>query len=206
MAHDGELGTERTFFAVGLTQVTSLFAAQHWVSCLPVISLTTITQFIHQMFNGPRMDPYVLRLLASLSAGFDRASHAEIPQVFNIGSIESFSRIHAKQIHSCKIGVEVVALISLARAKLVARASTFVVGRYAMLRYNDPGFSFYLLVESYVEPGVKPLFTAGNYNCLHTYYINDGIWGIVLSIWFLSRPFFGAGSGGLFYSNDLPKN
>lgn len=67
------------------------------------------------------MDPYVLRLLASLSAGFDRASHAEIPQVFNIGSIESFSRIHAKQIHSCKIGVEVVALISLARAKLVVR-------------------------------------------------------------------------------------
>ncbi|KAJ3854565.1 hypothetical protein EV368DRAFT_80486 [Lentinula lateritia] len=92
MAHDGELGTERTLFVVG----TSLFAAQHWVSCFPEISLTTISQFSHQMFNGPRMDPYVLRLLATLSAGFDRASHAEIPQVFDIGGIESFSRIHAK--------------------------------------------------------------------------------------------------------------
>ncbi|KAJ3886510.1 hypothetical protein GG344DRAFT_81642 [Lentinula edodes] len=75
MAHDGELGTERTFFVVDLTQVTSLFGY-----------LVYRRLVITTMFNGPR-GPICFALF--LSAGFDRASHAEIPQDFNIGGIEN---------------------------------------------------------------------------------------------------------------------
>ncbi|KAJ3904173.1 hypothetical protein F5879DRAFT_1023066 [Lentinula edodes] len=211
MAHDGELGTERTFFVVGLTQVTSLFAAQHWVSCLPEISLTTISQFSHQMFNGPRMDPYVLRLLASLGAGFDRPSHAEIPQVFKI---ESFSRIHAEQIHLCKIGVDwasrrhekpmpqygtplvtVPALLAKANKELnlnvIGLASTFVVD--VMLSVfgtaTDAEFSFYLLDVILTDAIEEHFPDLRNINSdwglelggIIAYYINDGIRGILFN-------------------------
>ncbi|KAJ6593752.1 ornithine decarboxylase [Mycena capillaripes] len=68
---------ERAFFVADLGQVY----AQHlrWRACLPQI------QPFYAVKCNP--DPYVLRLLAALGAGFDCASNGEISQVLAIGGI-----------------------------------------------------------------------------------------------------------------------
>ncbi|KAF7321553.1 Ornithine decarboxylase [Mycena kentingensis (nom. inval.)] len=69
---------ERAFFVADLSQVYH----QHlrWRACLPEI------QPFYAVKCNP--DPYVLRLLAALGAGFDCASNGEISQVLNIGGID----------------------------------------------------------------------------------------------------------------------
>ncbi|KAJ7209512.1 ornithine decarboxylase [Mycena pura] len=69
---------ERAFFVADISQVYK----QHlrWSSCLPEI------QPFYAVKCNP--DPYVLRLLAALGAGFDCASNGEICQVLDIGGID----------------------------------------------------------------------------------------------------------------------
>ncbi|KAJ6543568.1 ornithine decarboxylase [Mycena vulgaris] len=71
--HDPD--AERAFFVGDLSQVYR----QHlrWLACLPEI------QPFYAVKCNP--DPYVLRLLAALGAGFDCASNGEISQVLDIG-------------------------------------------------------------------------------------------------------------------------
>ncbi|KAJ7733093.1 pyridoxal-dependent decarboxylase [Mycena olivaceomarginata] len=69
---------ERAFFVADLAQVY----AQHlrWRACLP---------HIHPFYAVKcNPDPYVLRLLAALGAGFDCASNGEISQVLAIGGVD----------------------------------------------------------------------------------------------------------------------
>ncbi|KAF8528332.1 ornithine decarboxylase [Hysterangium stoloniferum] len=72
---DNAVNSERAFFVADLSQVY----AQHarWVKNLP-----DIEPFFAVKSNP---DPYVIRLLAGLGAGFDCASHNEIGQVLDIG-------------------------------------------------------------------------------------------------------------------------
>ncbi|KAJ7782982.1 pyridoxal-dependent decarboxylase [Mycena metata] len=69
---------ERAFFVADLGQVY----AQHlrWRACLPRI------QPFYAVKCNP--DPYVLRLLGALGAGFDCASNGEISQVLAVGGID----------------------------------------------------------------------------------------------------------------------
>ncbi|KAJ3802153.1 ornithine decarboxylase [Lentinula aff. detonsa] len=78
LANDGEPDAERAFFVADLSQVYRQH--QRWVSCLP-----EITPYYAVKCNP---DPYVLRLLAALGAGFDCASNGEISQVLSIGGID----------------------------------------------------------------------------------------------------------------------
>jgi ornithine decarboxylase len=69
---------EKAFFVADLSQVYQQH--QRWIKCLPHI------QPYYAVKCNP--DPYVLRLLASLGAGFDCASNGEISQVLRIGGID----------------------------------------------------------------------------------------------------------------------
>ncbi|KAI6152980.1 hypothetical protein EDD17DRAFT_1633684, partial [Pisolithus thermaeus] len=69
---------EKAFFVADLTQV--YLQHQRWLRCLPDIEPH------YAVKCNP--DPYVLRLLASLGAGFDCASNGEISQVLRIGGVE----------------------------------------------------------------------------------------------------------------------
>lgn len=74
-ASDGDVDAEKAFFVADLGDVW----AQHmkWKQCLPRV------QPFYAIKCNP--DPYVLRLLASLGAGFDCASYGEISRVLSIG-------------------------------------------------------------------------------------------------------------------------
>ncbi|KAG6332299.1 hypothetical protein ID866_6794 [Astraeus odoratus] len=72
------LDAEKAFFVADLTQV--YLQHQRWLRCLPDIEP-------HYGALSNASYPYVLRLLASLGAGFDCASNGEISQVLNIGGI-----------------------------------------------------------------------------------------------------------------------
>ncbi|KAF5345661.1 hypothetical protein D9757_014207 [Collybiopsis confluens] len=78
LANDGEIDAEKAFFVADLSQVFRQH--QRWLACLP-----EITPFYAVKCNP---DPYVLRLLAALGAGFDCASNGEISQVLSIGGID----------------------------------------------------------------------------------------------------------------------
>ncbi|TFK34528.1 ornithine decarboxylase [Crucibulum laeve] len=75
-AHEPD--AEKAFFVADLSQVYK----QHmrWKACLPEI------QPFYAVKCNP--DPYVIRLLAALGAGFDCASNGEISQVLNVGGID----------------------------------------------------------------------------------------------------------------------
>ncbi|KAJ7278222.1 ornithine decarboxylase [Mycena rebaudengoi] len=77
LAANNDPDAERAFFVGDLSQVYR----QHkrWEACLPEI------QPFYAVKCNP--DPYVLRLLAALGAGFDCASNGEISQVLNIGGV-----------------------------------------------------------------------------------------------------------------------
>jgi len=76
---------EKAFFVADLGQVYRQH--QRWRSCLPEI------QPFYAVKCNP--DPYVLRLLAALGAGFDCASNNEISQVLDIGGIDPSKIIFA---------------------------------------------------------------------------------------------------------------
>ncbi|KXN81294.1 Ornithine decarboxylase [Leucoagaricus sp. SymC.cos] len=75
LAAAGEPDAEKAFFVADLSEVYK----QHkrWTTCLPEI------QPFYAVKCNP--DPYVIRLLASLGAGFDCASNGEINQILSIG-------------------------------------------------------------------------------------------------------------------------
>jgi len=90
LASPGEPDAEKAFFVADLGEVFR----QHrrWISCLPEIQpfygscLLSLSLLIHPppaLKCNP--DPYIIRLLASLGAGFDCASNGEINQVLSIG-------------------------------------------------------------------------------------------------------------------------
>ncbi|KAJ3769009.1 ornithine decarboxylase [Lentinula raphanica] len=131
LANDGEPDAEKAFFVADLSQVYKQH--QRWVSRLP-----EITPYYAVKCNP---DPYVLRLLASLGAGFDCASNGEISQVLNIGGIDPSRIIFANPCkansfirNAGKMGVDVMTfdnadeLYKVARthprAKLVLRILT----------------------------------------------------------------------------------
>ncbi|KAF8963089.1 ornithine decarboxylase [Flammula alnicola] len=76
---------EKAFFVADLSQVYKQH--QRWKSCLPEI------QPFYAVKCNP--DPYVIRLLASLGAGFDCASNNEIAQVLDVGGIDPSNIIFA---------------------------------------------------------------------------------------------------------------
>lgn len=75
LATGGEPDAERAFFVADLSQV--YFQWQRWKRCLPEIDP------FFAIKSNP--DPYVLRLFASLGAGFDCASSGEITNVLGLG-------------------------------------------------------------------------------------------------------------------------
>ncbi|TFK24813.1 ornithine decarboxylase [Coprinopsis marcescibilis] len=77
-ANNHEADAEQAFFVADLSQVYRQH--QRWKSCLPEI------QPFYAIKCNP--DPYVLRLLAALGAGFDCASLNEISQVLNLGGVD----------------------------------------------------------------------------------------------------------------------
>ncbi|KAJ6611136.1 pyridoxal-dependent decarboxylase [Mycena sp. CBHHK59/15] len=72
-----EPDAEKAFFVADLSHVYRQH--QRWVAALP-----EITPFYAVKCNP---DPYVLRLLAALGAGFDCASHGEISAVLRLGGV-----------------------------------------------------------------------------------------------------------------------
>ncbi|EAU85127.1 ornithine decarboxylase [Coprinopsis cinerea okayama7 len=77
-AADHEPDAEKAFFVADLSQVYRQH--QRWITCLPEI------QPFYAVKCNP--DPYVIRLLAALGAGFDCASLNEISSVLNVGGID----------------------------------------------------------------------------------------------------------------------
>ncbi|KIK60135.1 hypothetical protein GYMLUDRAFT_244568 [Collybiopsis luxurians FD-317 M1] len=118
LANDAEPDAEKAFFVADLSQVYR----QHlrWVACLP-----EITPFYAVKCNP---DPYVLRLLASLGAGFDCASNGEISQVLSIGGIDPSRIIFANPCkansfirNACKMGVDAMTFDNMDELHKVAR-------------------------------------------------------------------------------------
>ncbi|KAJ4490948.1 ornithine decarboxylase [Lentinula aciculospora] len=131
MAHDGEPDAEKAFFVADLSQV--YMQHQRWVSSLP-----EITPYYAVKCNP---DPYVLRLLAALGAGFDCASNGEISQVLGIGGVHPSRIIFANPCkansfirNAGKMGVDAMTFDNIdelykvarthSRAKLVIRILT----------------------------------------------------------------------------------
>lgn len=82
-AHEPD--AEKAFFVADLSVVYRQH--QRWKACLPEI------QPFYAVKCNP--DPYVIRLLASLGAGFDCASNNEISQVLDLGGIDPSNLIFA---------------------------------------------------------------------------------------------------------------
>ncbi|KAJ7675050.1 ornithine decarboxylase [Mycena rosella] len=117
-ASDAE-GAESAFFVADLTQVYR----QHlrWRACLPQI------QPFYAVKCNP--DPYVLRLLAALGAGFDCASNGEISQVLDIGGIHPSRIIFANPCkavsfvrNAAKMGVDMMTFDNADELYKIARA------------------------------------------------------------------------------------
>lgn len=94
LAAEGEPDAERAFFVADLSQV--FLQWQRWKRCLPEIEpffgtspdfLRTCVFHLHRcpLAIKSNPDPYILRLLASLGAGFDCASSGEITNVLGLG-------------------------------------------------------------------------------------------------------------------------
>jgi len=80
-----ELNAEKAFFVADLSEVYRQF--KRWKICFPEIHP------FYAIKCNP--DPYVLRLLAALGAGFDCASTGEISQVLEIGGVDPSRIIYA---------------------------------------------------------------------------------------------------------------
>jgi ornithine decarboxylase len=130
-ANDDEPDAEKAFFVADLSQVYAQH--QRWMACLP-----EITPHYAVKCNP---DPYVLRLLAALGAGFDCASNGEISQVISIGGVDPSRIIFANPCkansfirNAGKVGVDTMTFDNLdelykvsrchPRAKLVVRILT----------------------------------------------------------------------------------
>ncbi|KAJ7112846.1 ornithine decarboxylase [Mycena crocata] len=119
LAANHELDAERAFFVGDLSQVYR----QHlrWQACLPEI------QPFYAVKCNP--DPYVLRLLAALGAGFDCASNGEISQVLQIGGIAPERIIFANPCKATsfvrnagKLGVDLMTFDNADELHKIARA------------------------------------------------------------------------------------
>ncbi|KAG6372145.1 pyridoxal-dependent decarboxylase [Boletus reticuloceps] len=77
-ATENKINAEKAFFVADLGQVYRQH--QRWLQCMP-----DIEPFYAVKCNP---DPYVLRLLAALGAGFDCASNGEIAKVLALGGVE----------------------------------------------------------------------------------------------------------------------
>ncbi|KAF9072549.1 ornithine decarboxylase [Rhodocollybia butyracea] len=118
MGNGDELDAEKAFFVADLSQV--YLQHQRWVTSLP-----KITPYYAVKCNP---DPYVLRLLASLGAGFDCASNGEISQVLNIGGIDPSRIIFANPCkansfirNAGKVGVDTMTFDNIDELYKVAR-------------------------------------------------------------------------------------
>lgn len=131
MGNEAEPDAEKAFFVADLSQVYRQH--QRWITCLP-----EITPYYAVKCNP---DPYVLRLLAALGAGFDCASNGEISQVISIGGIDPSRIIFANPCkansfirNAGKVGVDTMTFDNIdelykvsrthPRAKLVVRILT----------------------------------------------------------------------------------
>ncbi|KAJ7577639.1 ornithine decarboxylase [Mycena floridula] len=119
LAQNDEPDTEKAFFVGDISQVYR----QHlrWKACLPEV------QPFYAVKCNP--DPYVLRLLAALGAGFDCASNGEISQVLNIGGISPGRIIFANPCkavsfvrNAAKMGVDMMTFDNMDELYKISRA------------------------------------------------------------------------------------
>jgi len=128
--------SEKAFFVADLSQIYQ----QHkrWKACLPEITpfyggldyffhaLCQPLYFILAVKCNP--DPYVIRLLAALGAGFDCASNNEISQVLAVGGIEPSNIIYANPCkaasfirNAAKVGVDLMTFDNSDELKKISR-------------------------------------------------------------------------------------
>ncbi|KAG5350474.1 Ornithine decarboxylase [Termitomyces sp. T112] len=112
---------ERAFLVANLGQVYCQH--QRWISALPEI------QPFYAVKCNP--DPYVIRLLAALGAGFDCASNGEISKILNVGGIDPSRIIFANPCkatsfikNAAKMGVEMMTFDNADELYKIARAHT----------------------------------------------------------------------------------
>ncbi|KAG5641627.1 hypothetical protein DXG03_004579 [Asterophora parasitica] len=119
LAEDHEPNAEKAFFVGDLSQVYR----QHmrWKASLPEI------QPFYAVKCNP--DPYVIRLLAALGAGFDCASNGEISQVLKVGGIDPARIIFANPCKAvsfirsaAKMGVETMTFDNADELHKIARS------------------------------------------------------------------------------------
>ncbi|KIJ11499.1 ornithine decarboxylase [Paxillus involutus ATCC 200175] len=113
------INAEKAFFVADLSEVYRQH--QRWLKCLPEIEPH------YAIKCNP--DPYVLRLLASLGAGFDCASNGEIAQVLNIGGIDPSRILYANPCkatsfirNAAKMGVDKMTFDNADELYKIARA------------------------------------------------------------------------------------
>lgn len=131
LAVDGEPDAERAFFVADLGQVYLQW--QRWKRCLPEV------EPFFAIKSNP--DPYVLRLLASLGAGFDCASSGEITNVLGLGVVPS-RIIFANPCkaasfirHAAKTNVEMMTFDNLDELHKIAR--TFPTAKLVLRIHTD---------------------------------------------------------------------
>ncbi|KAK2467239.1 hypothetical protein APHAL10511_000788 [Amanita phalloides] len=114
-----EPDAEKAFFVADLSHIYRQF--QRWKRCMPEIH-----PFYAVKCNP---DPYVIRLLAALGAGFDCASNGEISQVLNVGGIDPSRIIFANPCkaasfvrNAAKMGVDLMTFDNMDELYKVARA------------------------------------------------------------------------------------
>jgi len=126
--------SEKAFFVADLSQIYQ----QHkrWKTCLPEITpfygglgfipCSQLLSFILAVKCNP--DPYVIRLLAALGAGFDCASNNEISQVLAVGGIEPSNIIYANPCkaasfirNAAKVGVDLMTFDNFDELKKISR-------------------------------------------------------------------------------------
>ncbi|KAG5221392.1 Ornithine decarboxylase [Salix suchowensis] len=119
MSVDHVPDAERAFFVADLGQIYRQH--QRWVKCLPDI------QPFYAIKCNP--DPYVLRLLAALGAGFDCASNGEISQVLSLGGIDPSRIIFANPCKATsfirnagKVGVDLMTFDNMDELYKISRA------------------------------------------------------------------------------------
>ncbi|KAF5379680.1 hypothetical protein D9615_005807 [Tricholomella constricta] len=121
LANEHEPNAEKAFFVADLSQVYRQH--QRWKTSLPEI------QPFYAVKCNP--DPYVIRLLAALGAGFDCASNGEISQVLSVGGIDPARIIFANPCKAVsfirsagKMGVETMTFDNADELYKIARAHT----------------------------------------------------------------------------------
>ncbi|KAF4571030.1 hypothetical protein EYR36_008357 [Pleurotus pulmonarius] len=119
MSADHVPDAERAFFVADLGQIYRQH--QRWVKCLPDI------QPFYAIKCNP--DPYVLRLLAALGAGFDCASNGEISQVLSLGGVDPSRIIFANPCKATsfirnagKVGVDLMTFDNMDELYKISRA------------------------------------------------------------------------------------